>query len=235
MSVFCTTPPLDTPSDTANIDKTMNMEAQQQEDSPGSSPVAPPTLSLSSYVDHFEADIRSLSSDQYDILETIIQGYEESLALDASPPPPPPPPANLHRQFISADNHHWSPSISYRYYDVCYWTYAKFIRPQTQPQTYAIVASNGMGYTVYALYKARSERIYLVQVNVQTVQFVYEMSAEKMPWSQVDLIETTENLTTTVDLDTTPPNPSTTSASASSMDPPYDFLDERPTPSSEIV
>lgn len=71
------------------------------------------------------------------------------------------------------------PSISVQYYDSGYELWKRFNDPNTPIGAYDVFASNGMGYTCYALYKSKSNQIYMIHISMDDISWVYEINKNK--------------------------------------------------------
>ena len=71
------------------------------------------------------------------------------------------------------------PSISVQYYDSGYELWKRFNDPNTPICAYDVFASNGMGYTSYALYKSKSKQIYMIHISMDDIAYVYEINKNK--------------------------------------------------------
>jgi hypothetical protein len=78
-------------------------------------------------------------------------------------------------KFITNDNTKF-PSISYQYYDEA--NYAYDLMKTAPINSYELFASNGMGYQSYGFYKASNEQIYIIEANLNTLAYVYEMGSK---------------------------------------------------------
>lgn len=83
--------------------------------------------------------------------------------------------ANLDNKYVP-NEHPRFPSISYQYY---YSALNAYNTIKSAPvNSYELFASNGMGYQSFGMYKANNEKIYIVEANMETLSFVYEMGSK---------------------------------------------------------
>jgi len=71
------------------------------------------------------------------------------------------------------------PSVSVQYYHIGNAMYKQMNQPNTPINSYDIYASNGMGYTCYALYKSMTGQIYVIHVSMNDIANVYEINSDK--------------------------------------------------------
>jgi hypothetical protein len=86
--------------------------------------------------------------------------------------------AILSKKFIPVSDPR-EPSISVQYYDSGYELWKRFNDPNTPIGAYDIFASNGMRYTCYALYKSKSNQIYIIHISMDDISWVYEINKNK--------------------------------------------------------
>ena len=78
-------------------------------------------------------------------------------------------------KFIT-NEHPRFPSISYKYYERALDAYNTI--KSAPVNSYELFASNGMGHQSYGMYKANNEKIYIVEANLETLSYVYEMGSK---------------------------------------------------------
>ncbi len=125
----------------------------------------------------FQPDLRDLLPEFKDAIESIIHSSDSDSGSEDKKSS-----SSKRGTLFRVQDRPWKypPSISYHYFDTCFFTYRAFLTEEIPVQSYALVASNGMGFTSYGLYKALSKQLYLVQADLNTIRHVYEVYPEYM-------------------------------------------------------